>query len=179
MNETKERYEVIMAGSGGQGLVLAGIMLGEAAMLEGKVVMQTQTYEAASRGGFSMAEVIISTEEIIYQHVQEPDIVLTLTEETLGKYAAFAEKGIPVFYDTTLAKPRTGDHLSGFAFTQMASDMGNVASVNILAMGALLAAVPMVKTESLVQVIRKRFKGKAVDLNIRALQAGLELVRGV
>jgi len=166
-----------MAGSGGQGLVLAGIMLGEAAILEGKVVMQTQTYEAASRGGFSMAEVIISTEEIIYQHVQEPDIVLTLTEETLEKYAGFAEKGVPVFYDTTLAKPRTADHLSGFAFTQMASDMGNVASVNILALGALLAAVPMVKTDSLVGVIRKRFKGKAVDLNIRALQAGLELVR--
>jgi 2-oxoglutarate ferredoxin oxidoreductase subunit gamma len=178
MNEAKERYEVIMAGSGGQGLVLAGIMLGEAAMLEGKVVMQTQTYEAASRGGFSMAEVIISTEEIIYQHVQEPDIVLTLTEETLETYAGFAEKGVPVFYDTTLAKPRTGDHLSGFAFTQMASDMGNVASVNILAIGALLGTVPMVKTDSLVQVIRKRFKGKAVDLNIRALQAGLELVRG-
>jgi len=179
MNENKERYEVIMAGSGGQGLVLAGIMLGEAAMLEGKVVMQTQTYEAASRGGFSMAEVIISTEEIIYPHVQEPDIVLTLTEETLEKYTRFAEKGVPVFYDTTLAKPRTGDHLSGFAFTQMASDMGNVASVNILAMGALLGTVPMVKTESLIRVIRKRFKGTAVDLNIRAMQAGLELVRGI
>jgi 2-oxoglutarate ferredoxin oxidoreductase subunit gamma len=178
MNETKGRYEVIMAGSGGQGLVLAGIMLGEAAMLEGKVVMQTQTYEAASRGGFSMAEVIISPEEIIYQHVMAPDIVLTLTEETLEKYAGFSEKGVPVYYDTTLAKPRTGDHLSGFAFTQMASDMGNVASVNILAMGALLGTVPMVETESLVRVIRKRFKGKAVDLNIRALQAGLELVRG-
>lgn len=178
MKENKERYEVIMAGSGGQGLVLAGIMLGEAAMLEGKVVMQTQTYEAASRGGFSMAEVIISTEEIVYQHVQEPDIVLTLTEETLEQYAGFAEKGIPVFYDTTLSKPRTGGHLSGFSFTQMASDMGNVASVNILAMGALLAKVPMAKTESLVHVIRKRFKGKAVDLNIRALQAGMDLVRG-
>jgi 2-oxoglutarate ferredoxin oxidoreductase subunit gamma len=179
MNETKGRYEVIMAGSGGQGLVLAGIMLGEAAMLEGKVVMQTQTYEAASRGGFSMAEVIISPEAIIYQHVLEPDIVLTLTEETLEKYAGYAEKGVPVYYDTTLAKPRTGAHLSGFAFTQMASDMGNVASVNILAMGALLGAVPMVETESLIRVIRKRFKGAAVDLNIRALQAGLDLVRSI
>ena len=170
--------ETVFAGFGGQGVLSMGLNLTQAAMLEGKVVMQTQTYEAASRGGFSMAEVIISPEEIIYQHVLEPDIVLTLTEETLEKYAGFAEKGVPVFYDTTLSKPRTGDHLSGFAFTQMASDMGNVASVNILAMGALLAKVPMVKTESLVQVIRKRFKGKAVDLNIRALQAGLELVRG-
>jgi 2-oxoglutarate ferredoxin oxidoreductase subunit gamma len=179
MKENKERYEIIMAGSGGQGLVLAGIMLGEAAMLEGKVVMQTQSYEIASRGGFCMAEVIISTAEIIYPHVQEPDIVLSLTEETLEKYAGFAEKGVPILYDSTLAQPRTGGHLSGFAFTQMASDRGNVASVNILALGALLGTVPMVKTASLIRVIRKRFQGKAVDMNIEALQAGLELTRSV
>jgi 2-oxoglutarate ferredoxin oxidoreductase subunit gamma len=179
MKENKQRYEIIMAGSGGQGLVLAGIMLGEAAMLEGKVVMQTQSYEIASRGGFSMAEVIISTEEIIYPHVQDPDVILTLTEESLEKFAEFAERGVPVFYDTTLAKPRTGGHLSGFAFTQMASDRGNVASVNILAMGVLLATVPMVTTESLIRVIRKRFKEKAAELNVEALQAGLELIRSV
>lgn len=168
-----------MAGSGGQGLVLAGIMLGEAAMLEGKIVMQTQSYEIASRGGFSMAEVIISKQEIIYPHVQEPDIILTLTEEALEKYAGFSERGVPVFYDTTLANPRTGDHMSGFAFTQMASDRGNIASVNILAMGALLGCVPMVKIESLIKIIQKHFKGKAIELNIGALQSGLDLIEGL
>lgn len=76
-----------MAGSGGQGLVLAGIMLGEAAMLEGKVVMQSQTYEAASRGGFSMAEVIMSTEEIIYQHVQEIFVIRVALEQLAARLA--------------------------------------------------------------------------------------------
>lgn len=179
MKDNQNRYEVILAGSGGQGLVLAGIMLGEAAMLEGRIVVQTQSYEAASRGGFSMAEVIIDTQEIIYQQVQEPDIILTLTEESMVKYAPFAERGITLFYDTTLVKARTGATLFGYPFTQMASDMGNVASVNILSLGAVIARVPMIKAESLVQVIRRRFKGKAVEMNIKALEKGAELVKVV
>lgn len=178
MSEPKDRYEIIQAGSGGQGLVLSGIMLGEAAMLEGKVVAQTQTYEAATRGGFSMAEVIIDRDEIVYQQVQEPDIVLTLTEETLGKYAHFAEEGVPVFYDTTLAKARTGANLTGYPFTKIASDLGRVTAVNVLALGAMIATVRMVKVESLVQVIERRFKGKALEGNLKALRAGMELVGG-
>jgi 2-oxoglutarate ferredoxin oxidoreductase subunit gamma len=176
MKAEKERYEVIMAGSGGQGLVLAGIMLGEAAILEGKVVSQTQTYEAASRGGFSMAEVIIDRREIIYQQVQDPDIVLTLTEETLEKYAYFAENDVPVYYDSTLARSRVGANLTGYPFTKIASDLGKVTAVNILALGSLIATVPMVKAESMEQVIRKRFKGNALELNLTALRTGIELV---
>ncbi len=177
MGEPKERYEIIMAGSGGQGLVLAGIMLGEAAMLEGKVVVQTQTYEAASRGGFSMAEVIIDRAEIIYQQVQEPDIVLALTEESMEKYAPVAEKGVPVFYDTTLVKARSGATITGYPFTQIASDRGNVSAVNILALGAMIARIPMVRRESLAAVIRKRFP-KALEANLAMLEQGAELVRG-
>ena len=105
----KTRYEVILAGSGGQGLVLSGIMLGEAAILEGKVVVQTQSYGIASRGGFSMAEVIIDQEEIVYQQVQEPDIVLTLTEEALEKYLPFAEKQVTYLLRHDSGEGQTGN----------------------------------------------------------------------
>jgi 2-oxoglutarate ferredoxin oxidoreductase subunit gamma len=177
MKEDQRRYEVILAGSGGQGLVLSGIMLGEAAILEGKVVVQTQSYGIASRGGLSLAEVIIDHQEIIYQQVQAPDIILTLTEEALEKFASFAEKGVTIFYDTTLAKTRTGENLTGYPFTQIASDQGNVASVNILSLGAMITALPMIKAESLARVIRKRFQGKALEMNLKMLQAGADLIR--
>jgi 2-oxoglutarate ferredoxin oxidoreductase subunit gamma len=177
MKEDQRRYEVILAGSGGQGLVLSGIMLGEAAILEGKVVVQTQSYGIASRGGLSLAEVIIDHQEIIYQQVQAPDIILTLTEEALEKFASFAEKGVAIFYDTTLAKTRTGENLTGYPFTQIASDQGNVASVNILSLGAMITALPMIKAESLARVIRKRFQGKALEMNLKMLQAGADLIR--
>jgi len=158
-------------------LVLSGIMLGEAAILEGKTVVQTQSYGIASRGGLSLAEVIIDQEEIIYQQVQEPDIILTLTEEALEKYASFAEKGVSLFYDTTLAKARTGENLTGYPFTRIASDLGNVGSVNIISLGVMITALPMIKTESLAQVIRKRFRGKTLEMNLLALQAGTDLIR--
>ncbi|OHE24127.1 MAG: hypothetical protein A2X92_05795 [Syntrophus sp. GWC2_56_31] len=177
IKNNEKRYEVILAGSGGQGLVLSGIMLGEAAVLEGRVVVQTQSYGIASRGGLSLAEVIIDREEIVYQQVQTPDIILTLTEEALEKFAPYADKGIAIFYDTTLAKVRTGEYLTGYPFTQIASDLGNVGSVNILSLGAMITALPMVKTESLAQVIRKRFRGQAQEMNLAMLQAGADLIR--
>ena len=173
----QKRYEIILAGSGGQGLVLSGIMLGEAAVLEGKAVVQTQSYGIASRGGLSLAEVIIDQEEIVYQQVQAPNMILTLTEEALEKFASFADKGVAIFYDTTLAKTRTGANLTGYPFTQIASDLGNVGSVNILSLGAMITALPMIKAESLAQVIRKRFKGKALEMNLQMLEAGAELIR--
>lgn len=156
--------------------MLAGIMLGEAAVREGRNVVQTQSYGIASRGGLSLAEVIIDREEIIYQQVQQPDVILALTEEALEKYAALANEGVRIFYDTTLAKPRTGANLTGHPFTKIASDLGNVAAVNILALGTMLAAIPVVKTESLAGVIRKRFKGTALEMNLKALSTGEELV---
>ncbi len=106
--EKKERYEVILAGSGGQGLVLSGIMLAEAAILEGKNVVQSVSYGIASRGGFSMAGVIIDREEIIFQEVENADVVLALTEEAMEKFQALSEAGAAIVYDTTLLKPRTG-----------------------------------------------------------------------
>jgi 2-oxoglutarate ferredoxin oxidoreductase subunit gamma len=165
-----------MAGSGGQGLVLAGIMLAEAAVLEDRNALQTQSYGIASRGGLSLAEVIVDREEIIYQQVQKPDIILALTEEALEKYADLAEKGTIILYDTTLAKPREGKNLTGYPFTKIANDLGNVGSVNILSLGAIIAAVPVVKTESLTSVLQKRFHGKALEMNLKVLQAGGQLI---
>ena len=139
-------------------------------------MVQTQSYGIASRGGLSLAEVIIDREEIIYQQVQEPDIILALTEEALEKYAALAEKGVRIFYDATLAKCRAGANLTGYPFTKIASDLGNVASVNILSLGTITTAVPIVKMESVACVIRKRFHGKALEMNLEALRKGAELI---
>jgi 2-oxoglutarate ferredoxin oxidoreductase subunit gamma len=178
MGAKKTRYEVILAGSGGQGLVLAGIMLGEAAMQEGRVVCQTQTYEAATRGGFSMAEVVIDREEILFQQVQHPDIVLVLTEESMEKFARYAQEGAPVFYDTTLVKPCKRKNIEGYPFTQIASDLGNVASVNVLALGAIIARVPVVKRASMEDVLKSRFRGTALELNLHAFAEGARLLKG-
>lgn len=175
MDDKKERYEVIMAGSGGQGLVVSGIMLAEAAILEGKNVVQTVSYGIATRGGFSMAEVIIDREEIIFQQVQNVDVVLALTEEAMEKFQALLGQGTAIVYDTTLLKPRQGERLYGHPFTEMASRMGHVGMANIIALGCMAKMFGMVGTKSLAEVIGRRFTGAVLDANLRALDAGGEL----
>ena len=171
-------FEVVLAGSGGQGLVSSGIMLGEAAILEDKNVTQTASYGIFQRGGLSMAEVIISDDEILYQRVEEPDIVLALSDEGMDIYAPWAEKGVPVFYDTTLVREREGDNLYGYPLTEMASELGHAGMANVIALGAMVAKNGMIKAESLEAILRKRFKGRTLEMNITALHKGVALVKG-
>jgi 2-oxoglutarate ferredoxin oxidoreductase subunit gamma len=175
MTTQTNHFEVILAGTGGQGLILSGILLAEAAILEGKNVVQTQSYGIASRGGLSLAEVIIDNAEIVFQQVQKPDCILALTEEATKKYEAWAAKGVPILYDSTLVNARTAPNFTGYAFTQTASDLGNELSVNILALGTVAAKTGVVKMETLEQMIRKRFKGAAVEMNLKVLAAGRDL----
>lgn len=167
--------EIILAGTGGQGLILSGIILAEAAILEGKNVVQTQSYGIASRGGLSLAEVIVDADEIIFQQVRKPDCVLALTEEAAKKYEAWAAKGVTLLYDSTLAAAREGPHFIGLDFTRRASDLGNAGSVNILALAAVAAFTRVVKIASLEQLLRQRFRGAALDLNLKLLAVGSEL----
>ncbi len=173
----KDRNEVIMAGSGGQGLVVSGMMLAEAAIIERKNVIQAVSYGIASRGGFSMAEVIIDTEEIIFPKVQSADVVLALTEEAMEKFQSLASEGTNIFYDTTLLKERQGERLYGHPFTEMASKIGHVGMTNIIALGCMARIQGMVKTKSIVAVLRKRFSGKTLSLNLEALESGIALAK--
>lgn len=175
MKQLNTHSEIILAGTGGQGLILSGIMLAEAAMLEGKNVVQTQSYGIASRGGLSLAEVIVDEDEIIFQQVRAPNCVLALSEEAAKKYEAWAGKGVPMLYDTTLAAPRSGEHFLGREFTRTASDLGNAGSVNILALAAVAAFTRVVTIASLENLVRKRFRGTALEMNLKLLAAGCEL----
>jgi len=175
MSETKDRFEVVLAGSGGQGLVVSGIMLAEAAMLEGKNVVQTVSYGIATRGGFSMAEVIIDRAEIIFQQVQKADVALVLTEEAMEKFGSLADAGASIFYDSTLIKPQQGENRYGYPFLEMASAIGQAGTANIIALGCIAKMTGMVLSESLAGVLKRRFSAKVLNMNLTALQKGAEL----
>ena len=175
MQRARTHSEFILAGSGGQGLILAGMMLAEAAMIEGKNVVQTQSYGIASRGGLSLAEVIVDEGEIIFQQVRRPDCVLALSEEAAKKYESWGTKGVPMLYDSTLAAARSGAAFIGRDFTRRASDLGNAGSVNLLALAALAAYTGVVQATSLEQLLRSRFHGPALEQNLAMLAAGREL----
>jgi 2-oxoglutarate ferredoxin oxidoreductase subunit gamma len=164
--------EVILAGTGGQGLILAGILLAEAAILDGRNVVQTQSYGIASRGGLSLAEVIIDDEEIVFQQVRRPDCILALSEAAAAKYAAWAGQGVPLLYDSALVQPRRGPNVLGCAFTGIAGEAGHADSANIVALGALARRTQAVSGSSLEQAIAARFRGPALERNLRLLARG-------
>ncbi|MEA1924163.1 MAG: 2-oxoacid:acceptor oxidoreductase family protein [Pseudomonadota bacterium] len=173
-----DTYEVILAGSGGQGLVSSGIMLGEAAILEGKQVMHTTSYGIAQRGGLSSAEVIISSAEILFQHVQNPNLILALTDESLNLYLPLASSGVAIFYDTTLVQKHEENNLYGYPFTEMANQLGHSGVANIIALGAMIGKSKMIKYESMERVLRKHFSGKIAEMNVKALCQGKSIGEG-
>jgi 2-oxoglutarate ferredoxin oxidoreductase subunit gamma len=169
----KQRYEFILAGSGGQGLVLAGRVLGEAAILEGRNVVQTQSALGDSRrGGLSVSEVIIDTEEIVFQQVQQPDLILVLSERAIAKYAQ-AAAGVPLLYDSSSMRLPEKEWLYPVPFAELVAKI-NPAAANLAALGLIVRRTGVVARESLEKAVKQRFSGDAARANLQAVTAGWE-----
>src|SRR5512142_1072470 len=96
-----ERYEIRLSGTGGQGLIIAGIILAEAAgIYDGKYVCQTQSYGPEARGGASKAEVVISDEEIDYPMAIKPDVLLAMSQKACDSYLFDLKPGGTLIVDS-------------------------------------------------------------------------------
>jgi len=165
--------QIRFAGIGGQGVVLAGVILGEAAAIEGLNVVQTQDYSSASRGGHSIADVIISEEPIYDLIVTKADVLVALAQ--LGYDTAkdeLKEDGLLII-DTDLVKPDR-DYI-GAPFTRLAEESTGLAlTVNMVALGYLVAKTGVVRKESVEEAIRRRVPRGTEEINIRAFNVGFE-----
>jgi 2-oxoglutarate ferredoxin oxidoreductase subunit gamma len=172
-----KRYEIRLAGSGGQGLILAGIILAEAAGLyDGQFVCQTQSYGPAARGGASMAEVVISDAEIDYPKAMHPDVLLAMNQMSLDIYGLDLQPGGLLIVDSTFVQevPAQGRTFA-IPFTELARDrIGKVMTANIVALGALAALTGAVSLKSLETAVLARVPPGTEELNKQALAAGLE-----
>lgn len=172
--------QIQLSGSGGQGLILAGIILADAALSEGYNAIQTQAYGPEARGGASRAEVILSSDLIDYPHVQRPDILLALTQEACDKYLPSVSKEALVIVDSLLVErvPETQANVLQLPIIQTAKqDLGKEMVANIVALGALNRAAALVSPEALEKAVLKRVPKAYADLNNKALEAGEKLVR--
>jgi 2-oxoglutarate ferredoxin oxidoreductase subunit gamma len=169
------RYEIRLAGSGGQGLILAGIILAEAAgIYDGKFVCQTQSYGPAARGGASKAEVVISDGEIDYPKAIQPDVLLAMNQQSLDTYLADLKPEGLLMVDATLVPEVPLDRYLAIPFTQIARDLGKEMVANIVALGALAALSGAVSLESLEKAVLARVPRGTEELNKKALAAGIE-----
>ncbi|NPA47202.1 MAG: 2-oxoacid:ferredoxin oxidoreductase subunit gamma [Thermococci archaeon] len=165
--------QVRFAGIGGQGVVLAGIILGEAAAIEGLNVTQTQDYSSASRGGHSIADVIVSREPIYDLIVTEADVLVALHQLGYDTVKDSLRKDGTLIVDTDLVKPDR--EYTGAPFTRLAEEStGTSLTVNMVALGYLIAKMGIVKRESAVEAIRRRVPKGTEEINIRAFNVGFE-----
>ncbi len=173
------RLEIRLAGSGGQGLILAGIILAEAAGIhDGKFVCQTQSYGPAARGGASKAEVVISDAEIDYPMALQPDVLLAMNQKSLDTYLADLKPEGTLIVDATLVPEVPGSGAYAIPFTQLArQELGKEMVANIVALGALAAITGAVTLPGLEAAVLARVPPGTGELNRRALSAGASAAR--
>jgi 2-oxoglutarate ferredoxin oxidoreductase subunit gamma len=170
-----ERKEIRLSGSGGQGIILAGIVLAEAALLEGKNAVQSQSYGPEARGGASKSEVIISSDSIDYPKVTNPNVILALTGEAYRKYAKDSGDA-KVIVDSAVNVELDAGVVAVPIIESARDELKRPIVANIVALGAINAVAKLVSKESLEAAVLKRVPKGTEDLNRRALELGYRLV---
>jgi 2-oxoglutarate ferredoxin oxidoreductase subunit gamma len=175
------RTRLVFSGSGGQGVVTAAILLAEAAVLrENLFAVQTQSYGAAARGGATRADVIISESKINYPKVNQPNILVCLTQEAYNKYAPIIRPGGLLLVDTHYVKIERKVEARQRElpmFDSVMEKIGRAVVFNICMLGALLGLTPLVRVESILSVLESRLPADVLEINRQALQLGLALAQ--
>jgi len=177
-----EKYRFLLSGSGGQGVITMAIILAEAAALyEGLIAVQSQSYGPEARGGATRSDVIISSQEIYFPKVEQADIFVALTNEASSKYISLIKPGGLYISDSDLVQaPRNVDaqriQLPMYAAVKE-TFKGKTQAFNICVLGALAEITKTVQLSSLEKVLKGRFAKAHHESNSKALYLGAELAR--
>lgn len=173
------RKEIRLAGTGGQGLILAGVILAEAAgVYEGKKVIQTQSYGPEARGGASKTDVIISDQEILYPKAQRVDILVCLSQKSCDSYLNDLVKGGIVIYDNFYVKNCASEHCYGLPLSEKTREkFGREIFMNIVLLGALSEITKIVTLDSLKKALRRQVPPATLENNLQALELGSSIVK--
>ncbi|NJF24580.1 2-oxoacid:ferredoxin oxidoreductase subunit gamma [Thermococcus sp. Bubb.Bath] len=176
------RKEVLFSGFGGQGVILAGVILGRAAAVyEGLYAVQTQAYGPESRGGASKAEVVISDESIDYPKTLQPDYAVFFSQEAYTKYLHTVKEGAKVIVEKDLVPHRDFEFekkldVVALPLTEIAENTTGLSlTMNILTLGLLTAWTSIVSKEAIEKAVQDAVPHGTEEINLRALRKGFEL----
>jgi len=175
-----KKIEVRISGLGGQGVVLAGQILGRAAVYNGKNVVQTQSYGAEARGSAAKSEVIISGSKIGFPAVRRCDVLIAMNQEALDRHLKnLKDKGVLIVDSTYVKKiPEIKAKIFKIPATEQAEKtFGAKIYANILMLGALTRVTNIVSEDAIEKAIEDTVAEKAAGINKKAYKKGEELTR--
>jgi len=173
------RVEVRLAGSGGQGLILAGLALAEAAgVYDGREVAMVQSYGPEARGGTSKAEVIISDEPIDYPLCTHVDVLVAMTQEASDAYCWDLRPHAWIVVDTNLVRHPPSSRAIALPLTALAREkLHREMMANVIALGAVSELTGIVSRRSLEKSLANRLRSSNAELIKKALSLGAKIAK--
>jgi len=171
----ENRQEIRLCGYGGQGIILAGYIIGQAAAVhEGKNAVFIQDYGPEARGGACKADVVISDEAVLYPYIEAPSILVTMSQEAYEKYFPSKREDTLVILDQDLVIPdETGDaRLLAMPARRIAEELGRVQVANVAMLGFFTAATDVISVESMKKSILSSVPKGTEELNMSAFEQG-------
>lgn len=174
-----ERSRLVFSGSGGQGVITAAIILAKAAVIfEGKNAIQSQSYGAAARGGATRSDVLISDFEIHFPKVIQPNILVSLTQESYNTFSPILRPGGLLLVDSKYVnteKKVDAKHVALPLYDTVMKKIGKPLVFNICMLGALIGISRVVEPESILKVLETTIPKDFMDMNKKALDLGIQM----
>lgn len=175
-----KKIEIRISGFGGQGVVLAGQVLGKAAVYDGKNVVQTQSYGAEARGSAAKSEVLISDDRIGFPIVRRCDILVAMSQEAVEKNVKNLKEDCVLLVDNSVVKkvPKIKARIFRVPATEVAAKtLGEKLYANMIMLGALNKITKIVDENSMKKAIKDAVPEKVINVNMQAYEKGKELIR--
>jgi len=171
--ELEDRFEIRLAGEGGQGMILAGVILAEAAVYDGLNAVQTQDYGAEARGGASRSEVIVGHGEIDYPKPMMPDFLLCMSQEACDRFYSEVRDDACIVIDISNVSRIPSHRCLTVPITELAETVtGRRITASMVALGLIAGLTGLVSRESLEKAVRERVPAGTEEINLRAVDAG-------
>jgi len=169
------RDEIILGGFGGQGIILAGYIMGKGASLfDKKHATHIQDYGPEARGGACRTEVVISDSKISYPYIDNPSVLAVMSQEAYTKYSPGMRQDTVLLIDEDLVKPKKSKHAGFFAVpaTRIAQELGRVAVANVVMLGFITAVTNVVSVDAMKKAVLESVPKGTEELNTKAFDRG-------
>jgi 2-oxoglutarate ferredoxin oxidoreductase subunit gamma len=178
-----KRHEIKVGGFGGQGIILSGYIIGQAASLhDGNNSALTQSYGPEARGGACSAELVVAEDEIHNPFFRNPDILVVMSQESYNLFFPKLRKGGLILIDEDLVRPHDGNgkaRMFAIPATKMAEELGRRIIANIVMLGFFAAMTDVVTKDAMERAISDSVPKGTEELNLKAFRAGFDYGKGM